>query len=346
MNGVTLVTGATGFIGRYLIRMLLAEDRPSRVLVRDPARLDPMLRDRVHIVQGDMRDALSVRAAMRGADTVLHLAALARAWCRDPTGFHTANVDAVERLLEAARRESVSRFVHVSTIVTLAPHRPAPGADRCTVHTPYQETKLAGERLVEAYADSGRHAVIVHPTRVYGPGPLTDANGVSRLIAMYLNGRLRIRLADAGVLANWVHAEDVAAGILLASRRAHRGAHYVLGGPENVSFGDLLGLVEELSGVHRHLLTLQPRTAVAVGRLAELWGHLGGSVSLTRGWVRTFLEDHRVDIAPARRDLGYDPRPLRRGVGETIAWLRREGFVGKRGARVRSWFATPDPRAS
>lgn len=346
MGGVTLVTGATGFIGRYLVRKLLAEDQFTRVLVRDPARLEPAVRDRVQIVQGDIRDAISVGAAMRGADTVLHLAALARAGCPDPTGFRTANVDAVEQLLEAASHESVSRFVHVSTIVTLPPFRAAPGADRYTLHTPYQETKLAGERLVETYADSGRHAVIVHPTRVYGPGPLTDANGVSKLIATYLNGTFRMRLADGDVLANYVHAEDVAAGILLAGRRARSGTHYVLGGPDNVSLVDLLRLVDALSGVHRHTLALPPRTALVCGYISEVWGRLGGSVSLTRGWVRTFLEDHRVDIAPARSDLGYDPRSLCQGIAETIAWLRQEGSVRERGVRTRSWSASPDPRVS
>ncbi len=346
MGGMTLVTGATGFIGRYLVRKLIAEDQPTRVLVRDPAGLDPTLRDRLQIVQGDIRDATSVGAAMRGADTVLHLAALARAWCRDPEEFRTANVEAVQGLLDAAKRESVSRFVHVSTMVTRPPHGRAPGTSLDWVHTPYQETKLAGERLVESYADSGGHAAIVHPTRVYGPGPLTDANGVSKLIAMYLNGRFRVRLADGGVLANYVHAEDVAAGIILAARGARRGTHYVLGGPGNVSLVGLLGLVDALSGVHRHMIAVPPRPALLCARLAETWGRLGGSVSLTSGWIRTFLEDYRVEITPARRDLGYDPRPLHQGIGETVAWLRREGFVGGRGTHARSWFATPDPRAS
>lgn len=346
MGGVTLVTGATGFIGRYLVRKLIAEDQPTRVLVRDPARLDPTIRDRVQIVQGDVRDAISVSASVRGVETVLHLAAVACAWTRDPTEFRTVNVGAVEGLLTAMGRESVSRFVHISSIVTLPPHGTSPEQDRFDPLTPYQETKLAGERLVEAYAAGGRHAVIVHPTRVYGPGPLNDANGVTKLIALYLRGRFRFRLADRGVLANYVHAADVADGILLAARRARSGSHYVLGGPENVSFLDLLDLVTELGGVRRHVLPLPRRAALAFGHIAELWGHLGGSVPITPGWVRTFLEDHRVDIAPERRDLDYAPRSLRRGVGETIEWLRREGFVKHREIRAGGWIASPDARVS
>lgn len=346
MTGLTLVTGATGFIGRHVVQKLLEEDAIVRVLVRDPARLDPAVRDRVQIVQGDVRDAVSVSASVRGVETVLHLAALACAWTRDPTEFRTVNVDAVERLLTAMERESVSRFVHISSIVTLRPHGTPREQHRFIPLTPYQETKLAGERLVDSYAERGRHAVIVHPTRVYGPGPLNDANGVTKLIALYLRGRLRFRLADRGVLANWVHVADVADGILLAARRAPCGAHYVLGGPENVSFLDLLALVSELGGVHRYVLPLPPKVGLAYGRMAELWGRLGGKVPITHGWVRTFLEDHRVDITPARRDIDYAPRPLRRGVGETIEWLRREGLVKHRGIRFGGWIASPDPRVS
>jgi farnesol dehydrogenase len=346
MNDLTLVTGATGFIGRYVVRQLLQEDELVRVLVRDPCALEPAARDRVQIVQGDIRDGRSVAAAVQGVDRIIHLAACARAWSRDPTEFETVNVDAVERLLDAAHCAQVQRLVHVSTIVTLTPHRAAPVTDRYKTPTPYEATKVAGERLVEAYAASGRHAVIVHPTRVYGPGPLTDANGVSKLFALYLRGRFRFRLDDKDVLGNYVHAGDVAAGILLAARRARSGAHYILGGPENASIADLLRLLDELAGVHHLVLRLPKRAAFAYAHAAELWGHLGGSVILTPGWVRTFLEDHRVDIGPARREIGYRPRSLRQGTAETIAWLRRAGHVKGRRVQDARWIASLDPRVS
>jgi farnesol dehydrogenase len=345
MSDLTLVTGATGFIGRYLVHRLLQEDERVRVLVRDPRDLEPDTRDRVHVVQGDIRDRSSVAAAVRGADTVLHLAACARAWSRDPTEFKAVNVDAVDSLLEAAEGERVRRLIHVSTIVTLTPYRPAPVKARYRISTPYEATKIAGERLVEAYAARGRHAAIVHPTRVYGPGPLNDANGMSRLFALYLRGRFRFRLADDEVLANYVHAEDVATGILLAARKAPSGAHYVLGGPENASIVQLLRLLDELGGVHHRVLRLPKSVAFAFGHAAELWGHLGGTVLITPRWVRTFLEDHRVDIGPARFELGYTPRSLRRGMAETIAWLRRAGHV-KVGGVDGNWLPVPDPRLS
>ena len=192
--------------------------------------------------------------------------------------------------------------------------------------TPYEITKKEGERLVEEYASLGRHAVIVHPTRVYGPGPLNDANSVTRTVALYMKGRFRVRLADRDVLGNYVHAADVSAGMLLAAERGRSGAHYLLGG-ENITFRDFLGLVAELSGVRRWVIPLPARVGMLMGSASVLWARMGGRALLTPEWVRTFLEDRRADIGPARQELGYAPRSLREGLTQTIAWLRREGYV-------------------
>lgn len=318
-----LITGATGFVGGRLIGQLLAAGRRVRVLVRDPRRLPDGSRRRVEIVEGDLRDPAAVDRAVEGARTVLHLAAVARAWAPDPAIYQEVNVAGVARLLEAAARHGVARLVHVSTILTLPPYLPAPVTGPARRPTPYERSKREGEELVERYAELDGNAVMVHPTRVYGPGPLTDANGVTVALRSYLRGRLRVRIADGGVLANYVHVADVAAGIRLAAERGRRGAHYVLGGRENVSFPGLLEETARLARVRRVVLPIPPEAALLAGRLGELWGVLTGSTSLTRRWVRVFLEDRRVDIGPASRELGYAPRRLADGLGETVRWLQR-----------------------
>jgi len=187
--------------------------------------------------------------------------------------------------------------------------------------TLYEATKMAGDRLVDDCARSGGDAVIVHPARVYGPGPLTDANVITRMIHLYLGGRWRLRLDDDGVLASYAHVDDVARGILLAAENGTRGARYPLGG-ENVSFPGLLDLVSELSGVRRRLAVVSPHAGICVARLVGLAAHLGVVPPLTPAWIRVSLEDRRVDSRPAETELGYRARPLRDGLAETIAWLR------------------------
>lgn len=193
--------------------------------------------------------------------------------------------------------------------------------------TPYEESKRESERVVFRHESSGLHSVIVRPTRVYGPGPMNDANGVAVMLSMYLKGRFRVRVSDGDVLANYVHADDVARGILLAARSGAKGAVYELGG-ENISLRGLLDLSAEIAGVRHRVFAIPPWAGLAVAGLLEVGGRFGATPFITRGWVRTFLEDRRVDITPARRDLGYEPRSLRDGLAETISWLRTASAGG------------------
>ncbi|HSM07911.1 MAG TPA: NAD-dependent epimerase/dehydratase family protein [Gemmatimonadota bacterium] len=321
MNRRIVVTGATGFIGTLLVRQLLADGACVRVLLRSPGKLDPAARGRIEVVTGDIRDQGSLDVALRDADTVLHLAALAKAWSNDPSAFTETNERAVAKLLDAARRHGIRRLVHVSTALTLGRAEGGPPAGA----TPYERSKFAGERLVEAYAREHGDAVIVHPTRVYGPGPLNDANGVTRMIELYLRGRFRLRIADGGARANYVHAADVARGIRLAAERGRSGRHYALGGDANLSLGAFLDRVGELKGRRRRTVAVPVSVARGIGLAGEWWGRLSGETSLTRGWVDVFLRDLPIDIGPARRDLGYVPRSLDRGLRQTIDWLARRG---------------------
>lgn len=321
MRDRIVVTGATGFIGSKLVRRLVRGNAIVRVFVRTPERLPRDLRGRVEVVAGDITDRSATLGAVRGADEVFHLAACARAWARDPAEFTEVNVEGVKNVLEAARSTDVHRLVHVSTVLTLR-HRD-PTASPSTI-TRYERSKVAGERLVEGYAEEGRHAVVVHPTRVYGPGPLNDANGVTKMISLYLRGRFRARIADGGARANYVHADDVAEGIRLAAAHGRSGRHYVLGGSENITLERLLEKVAELAGVRRQVVPLPPALARGVGAAGELLGRLGVPTSVTRAWVEVFMRDLPVDITPARRELGYSPRPLDAGLAEVVRWLDGE----------------------
>ena len=320
MSRPVLVTGATGLIGRYVVEQLLERGTSVRVLVRDASRLAAPVRRCVDIALGSMTDRATVERAVDGVELVVHLAACARAWSPDPDEFTAVNVRGVELLLTAATRARVARVVHVSTVLT-RPELRVGSARSGAETTPYVATKLAGEQLVDRWAASGRDAVVVHPTRVYGPGPMNDANGVTRLIALYLSWPIACRLEDGDVLANYVHAADVAAGILLAAAQGRSGARYILGG-ENSSLRGLLNLAGDISGIRRPLVGIPRGAAMAAAHAAVLWGRVGGSTPITPAWLRTYFTDQRVSSEAASRELSYRPRSLRQGLEETIAWLR------------------------
>ncbi len=319
MNTI-LVTGATGFVGGRLVPHLLAAGEDVRVFVRDAGRLEKSVRDRVDIVEGDLEDYKAMDRAVSGCAKVMHLAALAQAYVKDPKKYYRINTDSVEAILKAAAHHSVRRLVHVSSVAALPPEKYASVWGMSRRPTTYAESKTASEILVRKYVADGHDAVIVRPSRIYGPGPWNDANGTTKLMALYLAGRFRFRLADGDAQANYVHVDDVAAGIALAARNGRRGEAYALGG-ENASVTDFFDTISDISGIHRRVLRTPPQMVLPFAHLCTLWGWCGGTVSITPAWVNNFLEHRPLDISASRIDLGYEPRSLRTGILQTLNWL-------------------------
>lgn len=315
-----LVTGATGFVGGELVPRLLAAGEDVRVLVRDRNRLTGSVRRQVEVYEGDLQDEEAMDRAVSGCDIVLHLAALARACVRDYRDYFRVNTDAVDSLLKSSARHGVSRVVHVSSVAALPPTQYAKARGIPQAPTVYGQSKHASELLVRKYVRAGGDAVIVRPSRVYGPGPWNDANGTTRLVGLYLDGKFRFRMGDGDVQANYVHVGDVADGIILAAHRGRRGGEYGLGG-QNASLAEYLEVIAKLSGVRRRVFKVPPQAVLAFARLCEIYGCCGGSPSITSSWVNNFLEHRPMDITSSQTDLGYRPRDLATGVAQTLQWL-------------------------
>jgi nucleoside-diphosphate-sugar epimerase len=323
-GGLALVTGATGFIGRHLVAALLAAGKPVRVLVRAKPGRSPTATDPVplpfpvspqtpgaELAWGSLDDAAAVERAARGVDTIFHLAGCVRAWARDPREFMTVNVAGTQAVLRAALACGTSNVVHVSTELV---------QEGIEDRTAYQRTKRAAEALVAGYVGQGRRAVIVRPTRVYGPGPLNAANSVTRVIDLYRRGLFRVRIADGGARANYVYVEDVVDGLLRAAASGANGAAYLVGG-ENLTLPELLAVVAEASGATHAVVPLpRPVARVAAG-LCELGALAGIEPPITRDWVALLTEDRPMSSARAQAELGYAARSAREGVGATVKWL-------------------------
>jgi nucleoside-diphosphate-sugar epimerase len=319
---VVAVTGGTGFIGSHLVHRLATGGARVRALARRPAgELPAPLRlPGVELVRGDIEDADAVGRTVRGAGVVYHLAGCAKPWARDPSEYHRVNVVGTGLVCDAAAAGGVSRVVYASTnLVEPAEH----GAQRPLL-TDYQRTKAEAERVVQSHVARGLDAVIVRPGRVFGPGPLTPANSVTLLIDQYRRGLFRTRLADGDARANWVFVGDVVEGMLGAARAGGAGVAYTLGGA-NLSVRQFLGVVATVTGRPRVVVPLPIPLARAVAGIAEFAARLGGTPFITRDWVDLFARDWPSSSAPAERDLGYTPRPLRDGIAATVQWLEHGG---------------------
>jgi nucleoside-diphosphate-sugar epimerase len=202
---------------------------------------------------------------------------------------------------------------------------------RITPHflTEYEESKSAAEREALDWVARGGPAVIVNPTRVYGPGKRTEGNSVTLMIDQYQRGRLPVLLNGGVNVGNYAFVDDLVRGYVLAMEKGRVGERYILGG-ENVSLQGLFALVDEVTGRRHRQMRFPAGAALGFARF-ERWKAewLGVYPQITPGWVETFLADWAYSCAKAERELGYTITPLKEGIRATCEWLGAQRGAGR-----------------
>ncbi|HWV99222.1 MAG TPA: SDR family oxidoreductase [Candidatus Acidoferrum sp.] len=329
------VTGATGFIGTKLVQELVERGYSVRALVRPSSKTEGLDNRRVELRQGNTLNADSLRRTMQGCEQVYHLAAYAKNWAPSKKVFFEQNVTGTRNVLSAAEACGVKRVVITSSIVTLGPTAPGVVGDETLPRTTqrffteYEETKSVAEREVLVWAARGGPAVIVNPTRVYGPGKRTEGNSVTLMIEQYNRGRLPVLLNGGVNVGNYAFVDDLVRGYVLAMEKGRVGERYILGG-ENASLKCFFQKVDEAAGRRHRQISLPPWAALAFARF-EQWkaGWFGLYPQITPGWVETFLADWAYSCAKAERELGYTITPLKEGIRATCEWLATQRGGGK-----------------
>lgn len=343
-----LVTGATGFIGSRLVASLAESGVPVRALARggrlpETPCLPPLsaeAQSRIEIVRGDLSNEASLAAAIVGCNRVYHLAGYARNWAPKSETYHQVNVDGLRRVLATARDAAVERIVWTSTMMTFEPSRRGEVNDEATPRTTpyfteYERSKAAAEAIAQEAAEEGTAIVIVNPSRVFGPGPLTEGNALSRIIDQYDRGLAPVLLSGGRNVANYVYVDDVVRGLQLAMERGVPGERYLLGGP-NASLKEFFQAIDRVSGKRHWQITIRRPAAMCYAYFHLLRARcLGIYPEVTPPWVRVFLTDWAYSTAKAERELGYQATSLEDGIRQTYAWLmqvREEQSRAKRGA--------------
>jgi dihydroflavonol-4-reductase len=330
------VTGATGFVGGHVARMLAERGDEVRVTYRDAARLGRLGEMAAEPVKADVLDRAAMRRAVRGCEIVFHSAGYVNS--RPPERVWRMNALAPRVVVEAAAAEGVRRVVLTSTVAAIGTAPADEVADETHVYRAggagmaYADSKHEGE--LEAVAAGARHGVevvVVNPSYVLGvPVERTQPGETStRTVANYLLGRLP-GIVDGAT--NIVDVEDVAAGHLMAAERGKPGERYILGG-YNVAWVDLIDRLAAQSGVH-HPLVVLPRGVDSLARVQEDLG-LPGPIAPEA--LILMAQNWRYSSRKAKRELGYKTRPLDRTLGETIAWCREliaDGTFADRGTSV------------
>ena len=310
------MTGATGFLGGALARMLVDGGHDVVALVRRPEAATALRDLGVTIVQGDLDDTAALDRLLDGADGFFHVAGWFKFGRREKEALHRVNVEGTRNALEAALRAGVST-VYTSTIALNSDTEGqiVDESYRFTGEhvTEYDRTKGLAHDVALEYAERGLPVVLVQPSVIYGPGDTSTVGEISRRIAA---GK-RV-LGPKGGGACWVHVEDVARGHVLAMEKGAPGESYILAG-EVATFEEAFGLVAEITGGRRALLLPRGmvRAAATVNGLLELIAPL--PQDFTREAMRAATCTYYGTAAKAERELGWTPRPLRTGFTETFA---------------------------
>ncbi len=320
-----LITGSTGFVGNHLARFLAARGQKLRLLVRptsDRSSLEGMHAD---VRVGDLLDAGALRDAVRGCRIVYHVAAEYSLWTRDPAQLYAANVTGTRNMLDAAERAGVQRFVHTSSIGTIAPRIDGAPVTEATVSSlaqmqgPYKRSKFLAEQAASESAARGVPVVIVNPTAPVGEGDFKPTPTGS-IVLDFLEGRMPAYV-DTGL--NLVDVRDVARGHWLAAERGRIGERYLLGA-ENLTLRQILERLAAVTGGKAPRIRLPYAVALAAGCASEAWAHLRGTPPrIPLDGVRMARHRMFADCAKAHRELGFEPGPVGPALERAVRWFSR-----------------------
>src|SRR5437899_3360697 len=324
-----LVTGATGFVGAKLARLLVAAGQRVRGFARPASSLRALEGCAVEVVRGNMLDPVSVAGAIQGCAQIFHVAADYRLWAKDPAEIYRNNVDGTRTMLEACTRARVERVVYTSSVGTLGlPRDGGPGTETTPVRLddmigPYKRSKFLAERVAEKYAADGLGVVIVNPTNPIGPWEVKPTP-TGRMIADYLLGRMFGTL-DTGL--NLIHVADVARGHLLAARFGRVGEKYILG-CENYSLADIFRMLERITGIRAPRFRL-PHALIFLVALANegLARATGRPPRVPLTGVRMARRHMYFSADKAVRELGLPQTPVEQALRDAVDWFVAHGYA-------------------
>jgi dihydroflavonol-4-reductase len=320
-----VVTGASGHIGANLVRALLDSGRPTRSLKHVTTQgIDGL---NTEVVRGNICDVESLCRAFRDAEIVYHLAGCISLSMKDWPRLESINIIGTRNVVEACLRAGVKRLVHFSSIHALRQQPLSSPVDEkrplgdAKDFPPYDRSKAEAEKEVRRGVERGLDAVIIYPTAVVGPHDYEPS---------YL-GQALLRMARRQLPAlvtggyDWVDVRDVVRGAITAGERANCGESYILSG-HWLSLRDIAAVVAEITGMPPPRLTLPLGIArLGVPFVAAVSQFTGRRPLYTRFSLRALESNRNMSHDKASCELGYQPRPFRETMEDTLRWFRDNG---------------------
>ena len=324
------VTGATGFVGSHVARVLAQQGADLRLLVRsssDPKNIQGLTAERAI---GDLCEPASVEKAMRGCDVVFHVAADYRLWITDPDRMYRANVAGTRAILDAAKRNGVRRVVYTSSVATMGFTSNGHPADE---NSPvslgkmighYKRSKFMAEQVAIEAGRSGLDVVVVNPTTPVGEQDIKPTP-TGRIVVDFLKKKFPAYV-DTGL--NLVDVTECARGHVAALEKGRSGERYILGG-ENLTLKQILDKLAAITGLPSPKVRVPYVLALATGVVDELvTGRIRGrEPRATIDAVRMGRKKMWVSSAKAEKELGWRAVPVDDALRRAVQWFRDNGYA-------------------
>ena len=324
------VTGATGFLGSHVARVLADQGADLRLLVRPASNLKNLEGLKAETATGDLRDAASLEKAMSGCDTVFHVAADYRLWVRDPDEMYRSNVDGTRALLEAARKNGVTRVVYTSSVATVgftSDGRPADEDSPVSLADMighYKRSKFMAEQVALDAGRGGMQVVTVNPTTPIGEQDVKPTP-TGRIVVDFLKRKFPAYV-ETGL--NLVDVRECARGHVAALEKGTSGERYILGG-EDLTLKRILDKLGQITGLPSPKIKLPYIFAFAAGIVDEavIGLLLRREPRATVDTVRMGKKKMFASSAKAERELGWKIVPIDGALRRAVEWFRANGYA-------------------
>jgi dihydroflavonol-4-reductase len=327
---LAFVTGATGFVGSHVARVLAEKGAGLRLLVRSSSNLRNIEGLNAERVVGDLRDPDSLQKAMSGCDAVFHVAADYRLWVRDPEQMYRANVEGTRALLKAAKSSGVKRVVYTSSVATMGFTSNGHLADEDSpvalenMIGPYKRSKFMAEQVAMEAGRKEMDVVTVNPTTPVGARDIKPTP-TGRIVVDFLKKKFPAYV-DTGL--NLVDVDACAQGHVQAFEKGKSGERYILGG-ENLTLKQILDKLGAITGLPSPTIQVPYFVALATGVVDEvLTGRImGKEPRATIDAVRMGKKKMFVTSAKAERELGWKQVPVDGALRRAADWFRNNGYA-------------------
>lgn len=325
-----LITGATGFLGPYLIRRLLSDGQECRCLVRPGSDTTTLTQPGVELVRGDISDPQTLAGIASGMDRMIHMATLGHMdnYTVTEEMFEMVNVRGTTAIMHEASKAGVDKVVHCSSVAAMGICRDVPADEKsdCQPHHPYGRSKLKAEKEVQRLVNNeGLPAPIVRFSMIYGPG---DPRDILKLTRLAKKG-LFPKIGNKPKLTPLIHAEDAVDGLLLALEKGIPGDCYLITNPTSEPFDTIRKILLQALGIKRPPLYIPEWAAfLAASILEKSYSALGRTPPVSRKNIESTLADRVFSVAKATAELDFHTRiDPQQGLMETVSWYKKKGWV-------------------